>query len=45
MLCRKMAAVPIPADTFNDKSIIDKFYQDGDMHTMYVGEIIEAMAR
>ena len=29
----------------NDKSIIDKFYKDGDMHTMYVGEIIEAMAR
>lgn len=45
MLCRKMAAVPMPEDVLNDKSIIDAFYKDGDMHTMYVGEIIEAMAR
>lgn len=45
MLCRKMAAVPMPEKVLNDKSIIDKFYKDGDMHTMYVGEIIEAMAR
>ena len=45
MLCRKMAAVPMPEETFNDKSIIEKFYKDGDIHTMYVGEIIEVMAR
>lgn len=45
MLCRKIAAVPMPEDVLNDKSIIDAFYKDGDMHTMYVGEIIEAMAR
>lgn len=45
MLCRKMAAVPMPEEVLNDKSIIDNFYKDGDMHTMYVGEIIEAMAR
>lgn len=24
---------------------IEKWYQDGDMHTMYVGEIIEVLAR
>jgi len=45
MLCRKLAAVPMPEEVLNDKSIIDSFYKDGDMHTMYVGEIIEAMAR
>lgn len=45
LLCRKMAAVPMPEETFNDKAIMKDFYQDGDMHTMYVGEIIEAMAR
>ncbi len=45
MLCRKMAAVPITEDTFNDKAITKDFYKDGDLHTMYVGEIIEAMAR
>lgn len=44
-LCRKMAAVPITPDTINDKTILDTFYKDNDMHTMYVGEIIEAMAR
>lgn len=45
MLCHKMAAVPMPEEVLNDKSIIENFYKDGDMHTMYVGEIIEAMAR
>ena len=45
LLCRKMVAVPMPKDVLTDKSIIDTFYKDGDMHTMYVGEIIEVMAR
>ncbi|MBQ8518006.1 MAG: flavin reductase [Agathobacter sp.] len=45
LLCRKMAAVPMEEETFTDKSIKDAFYKDNDMHTMYVGEIIEAMAR
>ena len=45
MVCKKMAAVPIGEDTFLDSTIKDKWYKDGDMHTMYVGEIIEIMAR
>jgi len=45
MLCRKMAAVPMPEEVLTDKSIMGDFYKDGDMHTLYVGEIIEAMAR
>jgi len=45
LLCRKMAAVPMGEEVMLDKSIINNFYKDGDMHTMYVGEIIEAMAR
>lgn len=45
MLCKKMAAVPVTKDTFTDKSILPDWYKDGDFHTMYVGEIIEAMAR
>ena len=40
-----MAAVPITEDTFIDPKIKDKWYQDGDMHTMYIGEIIDLMAR
>lgn len=45
MICRKMAAVPITEDTFTDKEIMGKWYSDNDMHTMYVGEIIEVLAR
>lgn len=45
MLCRKMAAVPISESTFTDKDLMKKWYADGDMHTMYVGEIIDVLAR
>ncbi len=45
LLCRKMAAVPITEDTFIDPQIMPKWYSDNDMHVMYVGEIIEAVAR
>ena len=45
LLCRKMAAVPITEDTFVDPQIMPKWYSDNDMHLMYVGEIIEAVAR
>jgi len=40
-----MAAVPMTKESFSDQALVADFYQDGDMHTMYVGEIIEAMAR
>lgn len=45
LLCRKMAAVPITEDTFIDPQIMPKWYSDNNMHVMYVGEIIEAVAR
>ncbi len=45
LLCRKMAAVPIDTADFIDASLAEKFYKDGDPHTMYVAEIIETMAR
>ena len=45
ILCKKMAAVAISEDTFVDKNIAQKWYSDGDMHTMYVGEIIDLIAR
>ena len=44
-LCKKIAAVPMGEETIFDHKIMPDFYKDGDMHTMYVGEIIEAMAR
>lgn len=45
ILCRKMAAVPITEDSFTDSSIMEKWYATNDMHTMYVGEIIDVLAR
>ena len=45
LICRKMAAVPIEEASFTDKAIMHQWYGDHDMHTMYVGEIIEVAAR
>lgn len=45
LLCSKLASIPIEESTFIDKSLSPNFYADGDPHTMYVVEIIEAMAR
>jgi flavin reductase (DIM6/NTAB) family NADH-FMN oxidoreductase RutF len=45
VVCSKMAAVPITEDTFLTPEIKSKWYANNDMHTMYVGEIVEVMAR
>lgn len=45
LLCRKMAKLPMGEETFTDASIKETWYADEDMHTMYVGEIIQVFAR
>lgn len=45
VICKKMAAVPITKEMLLTSDLEDKFYKDGDYHTMYVGEIIDIMAR
>lgn len=45
LLCEKMSATRITEDSFFLSDIKDKWYSDGDMHTMYVAEIIDVMAR
>jgi flavin reductase (DIM6/NTAB) family NADH-FMN oxidoreductase RutF len=45
ILCSKLAAVPVTADTLIQPELKEQWYADGDMHTMYVGEIIEVLAR
>ncbi len=48
IICKKMAAVPVGPDTFEDPEILDKWYADAnkdDYHTMYVGEIVDILAR
>ncbi len=44
-ICRKMSATPINEDTILDKNILDKWYADGDYHTLYIGEITQVLAR
>lgn len=43
--CRKMSATPIRKEDFVDGSIDEAWYKDGDYHTMYVGEILQVLAR
>lgn len=45
LVCRKMSATKLTADQFTDGTIDSAFYKDGDYHTMYVGEIVEVLAR
>lgn len=44
-LCKKMSATKLTEDSFLVPEIQEKWYKDGDMHTMYIAEIIEIMAR
>ena len=44
LLCHKLSAIKLTEDSFLTPEIA-KWYKDGDLHTMYVGEIIELMAR
>ena len=43
--CRKMSATPKLPEQFLDHEIEEKWYADGDLHTMYVGEILQILAR
>lgn len=45
LLCEKMAAARITEDSFLMPEIKEKWYQNGDMHTMYIAEILEVLAR
>ncbi len=43
MICKKLYAAPMLAEDFVSKEELDKWYKDGDMHTMYVVEIEEVL--
>ena len=45
LLCKKLSATPISHESLLDPSLKEKWYSNGDYHTMYIVEIIEAMAR
>ncbi len=47
-LCKKMAAVPITEAHFLDPEIREKWYsgkEEGNLHTLYIGEILDLLAR
>ncbi len=43
--CKKMSATPILPEQFLNPDIQKQWYADGDYHTMYVGEILQILAR
>lgn len=45
LICRKMSATPITKETILDKDMLEKWYADGDYHTLYIGEITKVLAR
>lgn len=44
LLCQKLSATRITEESFLSPAVRE-WYTDGDMHTMYVAEIIEVLAR
>lgn len=45
LLCQKLSATRLTEESFLSPTIAEKWYGDGDMHTMYVAEIIDVLAR
>lgn len=45
LFCNTLSAARITAESFLTPEIAEKFYADGDMHTMYIAEIIDIIAR
>lgn len=44
LLCKKLSATPLTADQFISGEIEEKWYKDGDLHTLYIGEILDVLA-
>lgn len=43
--CKKMSATPIRPEQFIAPDIKEQWYKDNDFHTMYIGEIVQILAR
>lgn len=44
-ICKKLSETKIEKEQFIDSEIDEKWYKDGNYHTMYVGEITQILAR
>lgn len=45
LICRKLSSTVLSPDQFVDENISGSFYKDGDLHTMYIAEITQILAR
>ena len=45
LVCKKLFKQPMNTDNFIDKTLIDKFYADNDLHELYIGEIVEVLKK
>lgn len=45
LVCRKLYAQPMTADSFADTDLREQMYPDADLHTTYVGAIERALVR
>ena len=45
LFCRKLFAQPYDPAAFLDKNIIDRQYPERDFHTLYIAEIVKALAK
>ena len=42
LVCKKLFAQKMSADSFTDKKVLETVYPEMDLHTIYVGEIVKA---
>lgn len=45
LVCKKLFKQQMSLESFIDRSMIDKFYADNDLHELYVGEIVDAFIK
>lgn len=45
MICKKLAMQPLPAESFLDMEIDEKWYGDKDYHDLYIGEVVEILEK
>lgn len=44
LTCKKMSATPITPEHFLDDTLEETWYKDGNLHTLYIGEITNVLA-
>lgn len=45
LVCRKLYRAPLVAEGFVDRSILPDHYAAGDLHDMYIGQIVEVLTQ